>query len=298
MLDRLNKNTQVIVQGITGKEGQRVTEFMQSMNVKVVAGVRPGKAGEEVLGVPVFDTVKAARAEFPEALVSCVYVPPQFVLGAVKEALNAGIKLMHIIGEGIPVKDTAEMLAACNEQGAKIIGPASLGIVIPEEFKLGQLMGTENTSVMPGSVGIISRSGGMSSELANILTQAGIGQSMVVHVGGDFLIGTTPAEVLEFFETDAKTEKVLMVGEVGGGYEREVVELIKTGGFTKPLVVFLAGAFVESLPQQVPLGHAGAIIQGEADTRQAKIKSLEEVGAKIAEKPDEIVDLLSVVSSQ
>lgn len=292
MLHKLNKNTQVIVQGITGKEGTRVTEFMLAMGVKVVAGVRPGKAGEKVLDVPVFNTVKDAREEFPEAEVSCVYVPPQFVLGAVEEALDAGIKLMHIIGEGVPVKDTAEILALCKENGAKVIGPASLGVVIPGEFKLGQLMGTENSSVMPGNVGLVSRSGGMSSELANILTQNKIGQSMVIHVGGDFLIGTTPADALKYFEDDPNTEKVLMVGEVGGGYEREVVELIATGGFTKPLVVFLAGAFVESLPQQVPLGHAGAIIQGEADTRQAKIKSLEEVGAKIAEKPDEIVDLL------
>lgn len=292
MIDKLNKDTQVIVQGITGKEGERVTGFMQSLGVQVVAGVRPGKAGEKILGVPVFNAVADARKDFPNAEVSCVYVPPQYVLGAVKEALESGIKLIHIIAEGIPVKDTAEMIDKSQEYGAQIIGPASLGVIIPGEFKLGSLGGDDNTAYSKGSVGIVSRSGGMSSELANVLTKAGIGQSMVVHVGGDFLIGTTPAEVLEFFEQDEKTEKVLMVGEVGGGYERAVVQLIKEKKFTKPLVVFIAGAFVESLPQQVPLGHAGAIIQGEADTRQGKIKMLEEVGVKIAQKPDEIVSLL------
>ena len=292
MLEKLNKDTEVIVQGITGKEGTRVTEFMQAMDMKVVAGVRPGKAGEEVLCVRVFDTVVDARQKFPNAEVSCVYVPPKFVLGAVKEALDGGIKLMHIIAEGIPVKDTAEIISLCKKHGAKVIGPASLGIIIPGTFKLGQLMGTDNASVKPGTIGVISRSGGMSSELSNILTQNGLGQSMVVHVGGDFLIGTTPAQVLEFFEQDEKTEKVLLVGEVGGGYEREVVELIKSGGFTKPLVVFIAGAFVESLPQQVPLGHAGAIIQGESDTREGKIKMLTQVGVKIAQQPDQIISLL------
>lgn len=292
MLDKLDKNTQVIVQGITGKEGQRVTEFMLAMGVKVVAGVRPGKAGEKVMSVPVFDSVADARAEFPEAVVGCVYVPPQLVLGAFVEALEAGMKLLHIIGEGVPVRDTAEMIALAREKQVQIIGPSSLGLVVPEEFKLGQLMGVENSSVTPGPIGIVSRSGGMSSEMANMLTRAGIGQSMVVHVGGDFLVGTTPAEVLLAMEADSRTEKVLMVGEVGGGYEREVVEIIKKGKFSKPLVVFIAGAFVESLPQQVPLGHAGAIIQGEADTRQGKIKMLEEVGVKVVERMDEIVALL------
>jgi len=225
MLDKLNKDTKVIVQGITGKEGQRVVEFMQAMDVKIVAGVRPGKAGEEVLGVPVYDTVKDVLKDFPDVLVSCVYVPPKFVLGAGTEAIEAGIKLLHVIGEGIPVLDTAKLISKVKKQKAKLLGPASLGLIVPGEFKLGQLMGVENTSVTSGSVGIVSRSGGMSSELANVLTQNGIGQSMVVHVGGDFLIGYTPAEVLGVFESDAKTKQVLMVGEVGGGYEREVVEL-------------------------------------------------------------------------
>ena len=291
MLDKLNRDTQVIIQGITGKEGRRVTEFMQAIGTKVVAGVRPGKGGEEVLGVPVFDSVKKAREEFPEAVVGCVYVPPKFVLGAVEEAVEAGMKFLHIIGEGIPVNDAAKILALTEDRQVTVVGPASLGVVIPGEFKLGQLMGVENTSVMPGNGGVISRSGGMSSELSNILTKEGIGQSMVVHVGGDFLIGTTPAQVLEFFEADEKTEKVLLVGEVGGGYEREVAELIEQGRFSKPLVVFLAGAFVETLPKQVPLGHAGAIIQGESDTRQAKIDMLRSVGAVIAERPDEVVGL-------
>lgn len=298
MLSKLNKDTQVIIQGITGKEGQRVAEFMMAMGVNVVAGVRPGKAGEKVMGVSVFDTVADAREKFPNAQVSCVYVPPQFVPEAVKEAVAAGIKLIHIIAEGIPVKDTADIIALAKSAGASIIGPASLGIIIPDQFKLGSLGGVDNTQFLSGSVGVISRSGGMSSELSNILTQANMGQSMVVHVGGDFLIGTTPADVLTFFEQDETTDRVLMVGEVGGGYEREVVELIKHKKFTKPLVIFIAGAFVESLPQQVPLGHAGAIIQGEADTRRGKIHLLQAVGVKIAQKPDEIVELLKVTSNK
>lgn len=292
LLNHLNRHTEVIVQGITGKEGERVTAFMQAMGVKVVAGVRPGKAGETVLGVPVFDTVADALESHPNVTVSCVYVPPAFVKGAAKEALEAGITFLHIIGEGIPVKDTAYTLALSKQYKATILGPASLGLIIPGEFKVGSIGGEDNTSFMPGNVGVISRSGGMSSELSFVLTSSGIGQSMVVHVGGDFLVGLSPAEVLEYFESDKKTKKVLLIGEVGGGYEREVVEAIKLRKFTKPLVVFIAGAFVESLPQQVPLGHAGAIIQGEADTRQGKIKMLKAVGAKIAERPDEIVKYL------
>lgn len=297
MFSSLNKNTQVIIQGITGKEGQRAVEFMRPIGTQIVAGVRPGKAGELVLGIPVFDSVADAREKFPDALVSCVYVPPSHVLAAATEALEAGVKLLHIIAEGVPVQDTAKLLALCTRHSAQIVGPASLGLIIPGEFKLGQLMGIENESVTPGDVGVISRSGGMSSELSHILTKAGIGQSMVVHVGGDFLIGTTPAEVLRSFEADEKTKKVLMIGEVGGGYELQVVELIKSGGFTKPLVVFIAGAFLESLPQNVPLGHAGAIIQGEGDTREGKIKMLESVGVEIAQKPDEIAKLMKRIKS-
>lgn len=292
MLDRLNKETQVIVQGITGKEGERVTGFMKAMGVDVVAGVRPGKAGEKVHEVPVFDSVAGAVENFPEVVVSCVYVPPQFVLEAAREAIGAGVKMIHVIGEGVPVGDTAKLLEEASKAGVTVLGPASLGLIKPGEFKLGSLGGDDNTSFSSGSVGVISRSGGMSSELSYILTRAGIGQSTVLHVGGDFLVGYTPARAMEFFEQDEKTEKVLLVGEVGGGYEREVMELIKDGGYTKPLVAFIGGAFVESLPQQVPLGHAGAIIQGERDTRGAKIEMLKEVGAKIAQRPDEIVGLL------
>lgn len=296
MLGSLGKDTQVIIQGITGKEGQRAVEFMRPIGTQIVAGVRPGKAGEQVMGIPVFDSVADAREKYPDALVSCVYVPPPHVLAAATEALEAGVKLLHIIAEGVPVQDTAKLLAISHKLSATIVGPASLGLIIPGEFKLGQLMGTDNTAVMPGDVGVISRSGGMSSELSNILAQAGIGQSMVVHVGGDFLIGTTPVQILKHFEADEKTKQVLMVGEVGGSYEREVVELIQSGGFTKPLVVFIAGAFVETLPQNVPLGHAGAIIQGESDTREGKIKMLESVGVEIAQKPDEIVGKLQATS--
>lgn len=298
MISNLNRNTQVIIQGITGKEGMRAVEFMRPLGVQIVAGVRPGKAGETVMGIPVFDTVKDALVQFPEAKVSCVYVPPPFVLAAATEALEAGIKLLHIIAEGVPVQDTAKLLAISHKLSATVIGPASLGLIIPEEFKLGQLMGIENESVIPGHVGIVSRSGGMSSEIANLLTQAKIGQSMVIHVGGDFLIGTTPAQVLEYFETDARTKIVLLVGEVGGGYELEVVELIKAKKFTKPLVVFMAGAFLETLPHNVPLGHAGAIIQGENETRSGKIKMLESVGVTVVDQPDQIVSELQDTSNK
>lgn len=291
MLSDLGKHTQVIIQGITGKEGRRAVEFMRPLGVEIVAGVRPGKAGEKVLGIPVYDNVSDALQAFPDVGASCVYVPPHFVLTAATEAMEAGIKLLHIIAEGVPVQDTAKLLALSRKLSASVVGPASLGLVIPGRFKLGQLMGIDNKAVMPGNVGIVSRSGGMSSELANILTQAGMGQSMVVHVGGDFLIGTTPAEVLKHFEQDEKTKQVLMVGEVGGGYEQEVVELIRSGGFTKPLVVFIAGAFLESLPQNVPLGHAGAIIQGKSETRQGKIEMLESVGVKVVDRLDEITKL-------
>lgn len=292
MLRELNKKTKVIIQGITGKEGERVAGFMLDYGVKVVAGVRPGKGGEKVLGVPVFNSVSEAVEVVGEVKVSCVYVPPVAVKGAAIEALEAGVKMLHIIGEGVPVLDSAYLLELATERGAKILGPASLGMMRPGEFKVGSLGGGDNSAYTPGEVGIISRSGGMSSEMAEMLTRKGRGQSMVVHVGGDYLVGYSPAEVLREMEADLRTKQVILIGEVGGGYEREVADELESGRITKPVIVMMAGAFVESLPQQVPLGHAGAIIQGEADTRGAKLSKLEKAGARVARRLDEVLALL------
>lgn len=292
-LGSLHKHTRVLVQGITGKEGQRVTGFMLASGVQVVAGVRPGKGGDTVLGVPVYDTVADAIRAQGDIDVSCVYTPPLTVLRAATEAMEAGIRLFHCIGEGIPIKDTAMMLETARSHRATILGPASLGMIKPGIFKIGSIGGDDNSSFTPGSVGVVSRSGGMSSELSHLLSRAGIGQSAVIHVGGDFLIGIRPVDALLALEADPQTKSLLLIAEVGGGYELEVAEAITQGRLTKPLTVFLAGAFVETLPQQVPLGHAGAIIQSSSQTRSGKAAMFEALGVSVASNPQQILTMVT-----
>lgn len=287
--DGLNHETNIIIQGITGKEGQRVAEFMLASRANVVAGVRPGKGGETILGVKVYDTMEQAIHAFPKADTSCVYVPPAVVLSAVKEALGAGIKRLHIIAEGVPLKDTALIITLCKKHQAFLLGPSSLGMIIPDQVKIGSIGGLDNSSFMPGSVGILSRSGGMSSELANVLTCKNIGQSCVIHLGGDYLIGSTMLQAALYLEKDRKTKIITVVGEVGGTLELELASAIAHKQIKKPVIVFLAGQFVESLPQGIPLGHAGAIIGSAKETREGKKMALQNAGAIVVSTPQQLV---------
>ncbi len=285
----INENTEVLVQGITGKEGVRATQFMLQYKTKVVAGVRPGKAGEYVEGVPVYDTVQDAVAVHSNISISVVIVPPKTAKHAVKEAIDAGIKTICVITENIPIKDTAYCIALASQNNARIIGPTSIGIISPGKAKIGLIGGNSNEQFMPGHVGIISKSGGMSSETANILTQAGIGQSTVIGIGADVLIGTPYTKILEMFKNDDETKVIVIFGEIGGTAEEDAAEYIKKTNYPKPIIAFISGKFAETLPSTT-LGHAGAIIEEGKGTRKAKVDALTAAGVYVVDVHHEIVE--------
>ncbi|MBI2039615.1 CoA-binding protein [Candidatus Microgenomates bacterium] len=289
----ITQQTKVLVQGITGKEGSKVALQMKNYGTRVLAGVTPGKGGQEVHGVPVYNTIAEALENHPGINTSFVAVPNFAAFGAIEEAIKAKIPLINVLTEHIPIQDTAKAIALA-KQTVRIVGPSSIGIISPGIGKVGSIGGDDPRGVFSkGSVGVISKSGGMASEVSWILTKNGIGQSTVVGIGGDILVGSTFADLMEEFEKDPQTEAVVLFGEIGGTYEEEAAELIKSGGFTKPVVAFISGLFAETLPQGTKLGHAGAIIYGEKGSYKSKIKAFEEAGVKIAKTPDEIPGLLN-----
>jgi len=279
----INENTKVLVQGITGKEGQRATRAMLDYHTQVAGGTRPGKGGEFVEGCPVYNTVAEAVGTNPEINTSAVYVPPFAVKEAVLEAIDANIKTINIMAERVPIKDTAYFLAVAREKDVQIIGPSSLGYISPGIGRVGVVGGPFVVEIFtPGPVGIISRSGGMTNELSWAVRQIGLGQSTAVHVGGDLLMGTTYADLLKMFEKDEQTKGVVIFGEHGGSYEFDIVELIKQGGFAKPLAIYIGGKFANVLPEGMNIGHAGAIVE-RGKGAEEKEKALSEVGVLIAE---------------
>ncbi len=312
----ISKNTQVLVQGITGKEGAKGAKAMLDYGTNVVCGVTPKKGGQEVEGKPVFNSISEAlsviaseakqsprqehngeiaaspTAPRNDTWVSVVYVPPFAAKAAILEAIENNIALINVFVERIPIKDTAYCLAAAKEKNIRILGPSSLGVVVPGVARLGVMGGPLiNEIFKPGSIGVISRSGGMSNEMSWQLSKNGLGQSATVHVGGDLLMGTTYADVLRLFQSDEQTKAVVIFGEHGGSYEFEIVELIKNKGFTKPLAIFIGGKFAQLLPEGMNIGHAGAIVargQGAAE----KEKALSEVGVMVAEKYEDLVQLV------
>ncbi len=289
----IDQNTICLIQGITGKEGSRVATDMQKYGTSVVAGVTPGKGGQEVEGVSVYNSVKEALEKHPEINTTGVYVPPFAVLGAVTEALENNIKTIHIIAEHVPIKDTAQVISLARKKEARVIGPSSIGLISPGKAKVGSIGGADaDRAFGPGKIGVISKSGGMASEVSWLLKKAGYGQSTVVGIGGDLLIGSTFADLLPLFKEDSETEAVVIVGEFGGTYEEDAADYIKNNSFSKPVVAFISGLFAESLPQGIALGHAGAIIEGGKGTRAGKVKALEEAGVSIANIPTEIPELL------
>ena len=289
--------TKVLIQGITGKEGSKVALQMQNYSTKVLAGVTPGKDGQEVHGIPVDKTIAAALETHPGINTSFIAVPNFAAFGAMEEAINNKIPLINILTEHIPIQDTAKAIALAREAGVRIVGPSSIGIISPGVGKVGSIGGDDPRGVFSkGSVGVISKSGGMASEVSWILTKNGIGQSTVIGIGGDILAGSSFADLLELFESDPQTEAVVLFGEIGGTYEEEAAELIKKGKFSKKVVAFISGLFAETLPQGTKLGHAGAIIYGEKGSYKSKINSLKEAGVTIAKTPDEIPSLLKLSS--
>jgi len=279
----LNSSTRVIVQGITGREGQFHTRNMQTAGTKIVGGVTPGKGGTTVEGVPVFDTVAQAKAA-TDAGASCIFVPPAGAADAIMEAASAGIGLIVCITEGIPVIDMTRAMLVVHEYGARLIGPNCPGMCTPGHGKIGII---PYQIFKPGPVGFISRSGTLTYEVVALLTEAGIGQSTCIGIGGDPIIGSTFADYLKLFEADPGTKAVVMCGEIGGSDEEDAAEFIKT--MSKPVVAFVSG---RTAPPGKRMGHAGAIISGNTGTAQGKVAALHAANVPVAETIFEIPDLV------
>ena len=279
----LNRETKVLVQGITGKIGRVQTKWMLEYGTRIVAGVTPGKGGEEVEGVPVYDTVAEAVSK-QGAEASVFFVPAGAVKGAALETIEAGIGLTVVITERVPVHDVMEIRARAQERGVQFVGPNTPGIITPGEAKIGIMPGT---TFIPGHIGIISRSGTLSYELSADLAAVGLGQSTVVGMGGDPVVFTNMPELLEFFEKDPNTELVVIIGEVGGAQEEKAAQFIAQQ-MTKPVIAYIAGL---NAPEGKRMGHAGAIIQEGMGTPQSKIAAFREAGVSVAEYPLEVAEL-------
>lgn len=288
----IDSNTRLLIQGMTGKEGMRALEWAQAYGTVVLAGVTPGKGGQEVNGVPVYNSVAEARSAHPEINATAIYAPPRFVKAAALEALTAGIPLLHVIAEEVPTQDTVEMLQAAEQAGARIVGPSSIGIISPGKAKIGSIGGDDNQQFTPGSIGLVSKSGGMSSEIALLLSKNGFGQSTALGVGGNIISCTTFADLVEPFEADPETKAVVIIGEIGGAYEEKLAEKLASLPHHKPYVAFISGLFAETLPQGMSFGHAGAIVDKNIGTRQGKIQALQAAGVEIAQEPSAIIKIL------
>lgn len=285
-----DQNTRVIVQGITGREAVIFTKDMLDYGTKVVAGVTPGKQGRTVHGVGVYDTVRRALKDHP-AEASVISVPPALVKGAALEALDNGIGLVVIVSERVPRKDTIEILEVAHENKARVIGPNTLGLISPHRFKLGMAGGPVKDvkkAYMPGPVGIASRSGGMTTEIANLLTTNGIGQSTCIGVGGDPVVGSNFLDLIPLFDDDPETKLVVLFCEPGGIIEEKLAEFVMAQKSLIPLVAFVAGRFVDKMPG-IRFGHAATIVEGDRGTTKGKIAMFKKAGIRVAESFSDIV---------
>jgi succinyl-CoA synthetase alpha subunit len=293
----VDADTTFIVQGITGREAVNLTRecLDYGSGAKIVGGVTPGRLGRDVHGVPVFDTV-AQAVEHHGAPVdgSVVTVPPAFTKDAVIEALENGVKLVVIVTERIPRGDVAEMVEVADQRGARIIGPNCLGIIVPGVIKMGGIGGPAKDaakSYSPGTVGVVSRSGGMTTEMSSTLTAAGLGQSTAVSIGGDAIIGSSYAELMPLFEDDAETKAIVIYTEPGGRMEAELARWMTENDSRLPIVAFMAGRFMDEMPG-MSFGHAGTIVEGKEDTATEKIARLGAAGITVAERIEDIPDLV------
>ncbi len=281
----VNRDTRLVVQGITGREGAFHTKQMIQYGTQVVAGVTPGKGGGWVEGVPIFDTVQEA-VNARGANTSIIYVPARFTPDTILEAADAGIELIVCITEGIPVADMIRVRAYLDQKGARLLGPNCPGVITPGEAKVGIMPGHIHR---PGPIGVVSRSGTLTYEVVYALSERGLGQSTAVGMGGDPIIGTTFVDVLEMFEDDPDTDQVVLIGEIGGNDEERAAQFI-ADRMTKPVTAFIAG---RTAPPGKRMGHAGAIIEGGAGTAAEKIAAFEAVGVRVANHPAEIPDLVA-----
>ncbi len=276
----VNKDSRIIVQGFTGKEGTFHASQMIEYGTNVVGGVTPGKGGREHLDRPVFNTVKDAVEE-AGADTSVIFVPPAFAGDAIMEAAEAGIKVIICITEGIPTQDMVKVKSYLEDKEARMVGPNCPGVITPEEAKCGIMPGFIHRK---GRIGIVSRSGTLTYEAVDQVTKAGMGQSTCIGIGGDPILGTTTKEAVELLMADPETDGIIMIGEIGGGMEAEAAYWIKENG-TKPVVGFIAG---QTAPKGRKMGHAGAIIGGKDDTAAAKMKIMEACGIHVVKSPADI----------
>lgn len=281
-----NKDTKVVVQGITGGQGSFHTRLMREYGTNVVAGVVPGKGGEWFDSeVPIFDTVEAA-VDATGATTSMIIVPPPFAPDGIIEAVDAGIELAVCLTEHIPVAEMMKVYHYVKQNGSRLLGPNCPGFLVPDQMKIGFI---PTMIAKPGNVGVVSKSGTLTYEVGFALMNAGMGQSTIVGIGGDPVIGTSFVDILEMFENDPETEKVVLLGEIGGNAEIVAAEYIKNH-MTKPVAAFIAGA---SAPPGKRMGHAGAIVEGGEGTAKEKNQALEAAGVRVAANPEEIPNLLA-----
>jgi len=282
----VDENTYVLVQGITGRQGSFHTRAMIRYGTKVVAGVTPGKGGQNIEGVPVYDSVEEAVQDHGEINTSLVMVPAPHAGDAVLEALEAGIRLVVVITEHVPIHDTMKFIKYAAMKNAVIVGPNCPGVITPEASKVGIMPGH---IFKRGNVGIVSRSGTLTYEIAYAITVNGYGQSTCVGIGGDPVVGLTFIDVLEMFRKDPETERVVLIGEIGGDLEERAASYIKETNYEKPVVAYIAG---RTAPPEKRMGHAGAIISMGSGDPESKIKALNAAGVPVASTPREVVDLL------
>ncbi len=282
----VNKDTHAIVQGITGTQGSFHTKLMLEYGTKIFAGITPGKGGNQIHGIPVYDTVEAALEKHP-ANASIIFVPAPFAAEAALEGLENGIETIIVITEHIPIKDAVNVMTYAKQVKATIIGPNTPGIITPMECKLGIMPAH---IFKPGGIGIVSRSGTLTYEIAASLTKSNLGQSTCLGLGGDPITGLNFIDVLKMFEKDPETKAVVLIGEIGGNLEELTAEYIAKQRYSKPVVAFIAG---RSAPPGKRMGHAGAIIMGKAGTAETKIEAFRSAGVKVAEKPSDVARLLA-----
>jgi succinyl-CoA synthetase alpha subunit len=293
----IDADTTFIVQGITGREAVNLTRecLDYGAGAKVVGGVTPGRLGRDVHGVPVFDTVAQAVEHHGSPIYgSVVTVPPAFTKDAVFEAIENGVQLIVIVTERIPRRDVAEMVELASLRGARIIGPNCLGIIVPDVIKMGGIGGpAKNASqaYSPGPIGVISRSGGMTTEMSSTLSAAGLGQSTAVSIGGDAIIGSTYAELMGLFEADEQTQGIVIYTEPGGRMEAELASWVTDNDSRLPIVAFMAGRFMDEMPG-MSFGHAGTIVEGKEDTASEKIARLAQAGITVAERIEDIPQMI------
>ena len=290
----IRADTRFLVQGITGREAVNLTRENLDYGAQIAAGVTPGRAGREVYGVPVYDCVRDAVARCGAIEGSVVCVPPAFARDAVFEAIEHGVRLLVVVTENIPRRDVAQMVELARLRGARLIGPNCLGIISPGEAKMGGIGGpAANTrqAYRPGPIGILSRSGGMTTEIASALSAAGLGQSTAVSIGGDAIVGSSYAELMPLFEADPETRAIAIYTEPGGRMEAELADWVERESPRLPIVAFLAGRFMDDM-RGMRFGHAGTIVEGEEDTAASKIARLEAAGIAVVERIERLPALL------